>query len=70
MQKVEGLSEFFNMGGYGSFIWSAYAISAVILVALTIVSLRQLKSIERALAPLEEDRRNVRRKNKKGARAQ
>ena len=60
-QKGNGLSEFLNMGGYGSYIWSAYAISAVILIALTILSLRKLKKIEQALIPLEESRRNFRR---------
>jgi heme exporter protein D len=65
-----GLSEFLHMGGYGAFIWSSYGVSAVVLLALTILSLRQLKAIERALIPLEENRRTQRRRSKQGKVAQ
>lgn len=42
------------MGGYGAFIWPAYAIAFTILMGLLAVSLRSLGSSEKALRALEE----------------
>ena len=33
------MAEFFSMGGYAAYVWPAYGIAAVILVAMLIVSL-------------------------------
>ncbi len=51
---MTGLSEFLNMGGYAHFIWPSYGVVAVVLVALLVISLRELKTAKRdldALAP-------------------
>ncbi|WP_025896948.1 heme exporter protein CcmD [Sneathiella glossodoripedis] len=56
------MSDFLHMGGYGVFIWASYGVSALVLVTLTVISLRNLKKIERELAPLEEARRDARRR--------
>ena len=32
--------QFFAMGGYGGFVWSAYAISAVLLIGALVLTLR------------------------------
>ena len=45
------MSEFFAMGGYGVYIWSAFGISAAILAAVAVQSHRQLKSVEKEFAP-------------------
>ncbi len=58
------------MGGYGAFIWSSYGISAIVLIALTLLSLHKLKKIERALIPLEESRSTKRRRSPQPKRAQ
>ncbi len=50
------------MGGYGSYIWTSYGISAFVLIGLTLLSLRKLRQIERDLQPLENERRAARRK--------
>jgi heme exporter protein D len=47
-----GLSEFLAMGGYGVFIWPAYIIAVVILLALLIQSLVVLRQRERLLESL------------------
>lgn len=51
------MAEFFHMGGYGVFVWSAYGIAAAVLIGLTISTLAglgrasaELKDLE-ALAP-------------------
>jgi|GEM_PF-1678934 len=46
------MSEFFAMGGYGVYIWSAFGISAAILAAVAVQSHRQLKSVEKEFALL------------------
>jgi len=60
------VSEFFAMGGYGAFVWSSYAISAVILIALLVTSVRRLNKIERELVPLEAARLERRARRKGG----
>jgi heme exporter protein CcmD len=34
------MTRFFAMGGYGGFVWSAYAISAVLLIGALALTLR------------------------------
>ena len=41
------------MGGYGGFVWPAFGLTAAVLLAFLIESLRRLKTAERALARLE-----------------
>ena len=38
-------SEFFAMGGYATFVWSSYALTAVVLIANIVQPLRQRKQI-------------------------
>jgi len=40
------MAEFFSMGGYGAYIWPSYAMTAIILAALLLASIRELKSTE------------------------
>lgn len=44
---------FLDMGGYGGFVWPAFAVTAVVLLALAISSLRSLRAHQRALARLQ-----------------
>ena len=52
----EGVSAFLDMGGYAAFVWPSFAITAVVLVAMLVVSLRGLRSNEAALAALQAER--------------
>ena len=51
------LEQFFSMGGYGAYVWPAYAIATVILLALLIDSLHSLHDREAQLAALRKARR-------------
>jgi heme exporter protein CcmD len=46
---MDGVQTFLAMGGYGSFVWSAYGLSALGLVVLTAASLASLRQRERQL---------------------
>jgi len=61
------VSEFFEMGGYATFIWSSYLVSALILTTLVVTSVRKLKRIEQDLKPMEEMRRSRRQRNREGS---
>ena len=50
---MERIVTFFEMGGYGAFVWPAYALTAVIMVTLAVSSLRRLRSEQRELRELE-----------------
>ena len=49
------MSEFFAMGGYGAFVWPSYGLTAGIMVALLIASLRSLKSTESTFERLKAE---------------
>jgi heme exporter protein D len=48
------MSSFFAMGGYAAFVWSSYAVVAVVLVGLLLLSLKGLRRNEAILRALEE----------------
>jgi heme exporter protein D len=39
------MAEFFNMGGYGGYVWSAFGITTVVLLLNVIVPLRAGKQL-------------------------
>ena len=43
-------SQFFAMGGYGFYVWSAYLLAAVILVLNLVLPLRRRRTVRRQLA--------------------
>ena len=47
------MSEFFHMGGYAVFVWSAYGVAAFALVALTVGTILSIRNTEKELADLE-----------------
>jgi heme exporter protein CcmD len=49
------MADFFAMGGYARFIWPAYIITAVVLIAAIAVSLQAHISARRSVQRLEED---------------
>ncbi len=52
---MERIETFFAMGGYGLYVWPAYALTAAIMVAFLIATLRSLRCRKRALRNLEAD---------------
>ena len=52
---MSSLSNFLEMGGYGGFVWPAFGLTAAILLALLVDSLRRLKAAQRALSRLEAE---------------
>jgi len=51
------MSEFFDMGGYGAFIWPAYGAAAVLMVGLLALSWRSMRQREALAESLRESRR-------------
>lgn len=47
------ISEFWNMGGYAVYIWPAYGVSLVALLALGFFSFRKMKTLEARLKALK-----------------
>ena len=46
--------EFFNMDGYGIYIWPAYAIAFSLISILYFKSVKQLKRLEKQIQALEQ----------------
>ncbi len=51
--ETGSISEFFAMGGYAVFVWSAYGVAAVSMGILLVVSWRTARSREATLAALQ-----------------
>ena len=55
---MDGLNQFFNMGGYAFYVWSSYGIAAIVLLANLVVPIRQRRQLVADL------RRKVRREQR------
>ena len=49
------MSEFFAMGGYAAFVWSAWGVSALSLAGLAVYAAAERRSVRNRLARLQED---------------
>ena len=49
-EGMEILREFFHMGGYGFYVWSAYAVAFVVLVANVVVPMLRMRDVRARLA--------------------
>ena len=58
---MEQIANFLDMGGYAVFVWSSYGVTALVMVGLTITSLRGLRERQRLLQRLEAARPDRRR---------
>ncbi len=47
------MSSFWDMGGYASFVWPAYAVSALGLIAATVWTLGAYAAVKKRLKDLE-----------------
>jgi heme exporter protein D len=47
------LSQFLAMGGYGLYVWAAYGVAAVVMVANVLAARRRLRAVRRELGNLE-----------------
>jgi len=50
---MDVIMEFFSMDGYGGYVWPSYLVSAGLLVAMLVMSLRLLKANEATIKALE-----------------
>ena len=59
---------FFEMGGYAAYVWPAFGVAAVIMVALLALSIRTMRAREAALKALEATARRQRAAAEEGGR--
>jgi heme exporter protein D len=50
------MSDYLAMGGYAAFVWPAYGLSVLVMLALVIAVWRSLRANERDLARLQAQR--------------
>jgi len=49
---MDRIATFFAMGGYAAYVWPAFTIAAVVMVALVIATLHTLRRREREIAEI------------------
>ncbi len=54
---MDGIRAFFEMGGYGIYVWPAFGVTAIVLIGLLLASLRSLRDNEETLEGLQGVRR-------------
>ncbi len=54
---MKSLAEFFAMGGYATYVWSAYALAAVVLIWNIVQPLRRERQLLRSLGQRAKPRR-------------
>ncbi len=47
------MTGYWQMGGYAAFVWPAYGLSALVMLALALAAWRALRSTEKDLARLQ-----------------
>ena len=47
---MQGLRDFFEMGGYGAYVWPAYGVTALVMLALLVATLRRLSARQKAVS--------------------
>lgn len=47
------MSDFFQMGGYGAYIWPSYALAAVVMIGVLLASIRAVRLREQELEQLQ-----------------
>jgi len=50
---MQSISNFFAMGGYAGFVWSAYGAAALILIGLLVMSWKDLRARQAEVEALE-----------------
>ena len=63
---MEQIESFFAMGGYGAYVWPAYGLTAAVMIAFLVTTLRSLHSRRKSLETLEA-KAGQRRRRSKGA---
>lgn len=53
-EAMENISTFLNMGGYAAFVWPALGLTAFVLIAMAVASVRQLRANEATLRSAEK----------------
>lgn len=47
------MTEFFQMGGYGAYVWSAYALAGLLMIVVFVLSWASWRRNEKTLAALK-----------------
>jgi heme exporter protein D len=64
---MQAIRDFFVMGGYAQFVWPAFAVTAVFMIGVVVVSRRGLRADQRTLEALRAAGGGRRRPFKAGA---
>jgi heme exporter protein D len=63
---MEQIESFFAMGGYGAYVWPAYGLTATVMIAFLVTTLRALRSRRKSLDTLQA-KSSPRRRRSEGA---
>lgn len=59
---MEQIESFFAMGGYGAYVWPAYGLTAAVMIAFLVTTLRSLRSRRKSLDTLQANAGQRRRR--------
>ena len=53
---MDAIREYLAMGGYAAFVWPAFGVTAIVMIALLVASIRGLRKERRTLELMESAR--------------
>lgn len=56
MLQLTNLQHFFAMGGYATYVWSAYGVAAIIFIANLIIPLKKQRELRKKLSAVAESK--------------
>ena len=51
---MDQVMNFFSMGNYGAYIWTAYGLTAIVMLSLLVTTLQRLRKNQAELEELQE----------------
>lgn len=56
---MKTLAEFFAMGGYGFYVWTAYAVAAIVLIINALIPSRRERALLKSLGERKPNKRST-----------
>ncbi len=56
---MKTLAEFFAMGGYGFYVWTAYAVAAIVLIINALIPSRRERALLKSLGERKPNKRSA-----------
>ncbi len=65
--QFESFADFIDMGGYGFYVWLAFAFTLIVYVGLMVMSLRRQKQLQKEVTTMLDREQRIKQAKQAGA---